>query len=51
MSATTLAMTHAGYVAAGWVLSLGAIAAYTARTIARGRALSRQVPPEDRRWS
>jgi hypothetical protein len=45
------AMTHVGYVAAGWGISLAVIGAYAARTIARGRALSRQVPPEERRWS
>jgi hypothetical protein len=44
-------MTHAGYVAAGWGVSLAAIGAYAARTLRRGRILSRQVAPEDRRWS
>ena len=46
-----LAMTHAGYVAAGWGISLVALAAYAVRTIRRGRALIRQVPPEERRWT
>jgi heme exporter protein D len=49
--ASLASMTHAGYVAAGWVVSLAAIAAYAARTLRRGRVLSRQVAPEDRRWS
>ena len=47
----TLAMTHAGYVAAGWAIPLAALAAYALRTIARGRRLAEQVPPEERRWS
>jgi hypothetical protein len=46
-----LAMTHAGYVAAGWLASLGAVGAYALYTIRRGRALSQDVPPERRRWS
>ncbi|MDQ2648254.1 MAG: heme exporter protein CcmD [Actinomycetota bacterium] len=46
-----IAMTHTGYVAAAWGASLVAIAAYALRTVRRGRALSRRVPPEDRRWS
>jgi hypothetical protein len=48
---TQASMTHVGYVAAGWVASLGVLGVYAARTIRRGRALSRLVPPEDRRWS
>lgn len=51
MSAVVVAMTHAGYVAAGWLIPLVAIGAYAAHTIRRGRALARQVPPEERRWS
>lgn len=51
MSAGVLAMTHAGYVAAGWGLSLAALAAYAVRTLRRGRRLAREVPPEARRWS
>ena len=46
-----LAMTHAGYVAAGWGISLAALAAYAFRTVRRGRALASQVPPEDRQWT
>lgn len=48
---TILAMTHASYVAAGWIAGLGTLAIYALRTIRRGRALSAQVPPEERRWS
>ena len=39
------------YVIAAWVIVLGGIGLYAATVIARGRRLSRQVPPEDRRWS
>jgi heme exporter protein CcmD len=46
-----LAMTHAGYVGAGWGIALGVLAAYALRTVRRGRALARQVPPEERRWT
>lgn len=47
----TLAMTHVGYVVAGWSIPLVAIAAYAWRTIRRSRELLDQVPPEERRWS
>ena len=50
MSAVT-AMTHAGYVAAGWGVSLLVLAAYGLRVLRRGRAVARRVPPEERRWS
>jgi hypothetical protein len=39
-----------GYVVAGWSVTVVVIAAYAAWVIVRGRSLSRQVPPEDRRW-
>ena len=39
------------YVAAAWIIVLGAFLAYAAVTIIRGRSLSRRVPPERRRWS
>lgn len=45
------AMTHAGYVAAGWTIPLVVLGAYAVRLVQRGRDLSRQVPDEDRRWS
>jgi len=38
------------YIAGGWLVTFGAVAVYAAVLIARGRRLSRQVPPEDRRW-
>ena len=46
-----VAMTHVGYVAAGWAIPLVGLAAYSLRTIRRGRALAQQVPSEERRWS
>jgi hypothetical protein len=48
---TTLAMTHAGYVAAGWLASFGLLGGYALAVIRRGRRLSEVVPPEERRWS
>lgn len=45
-------MTDAwSYVIAAWLIVLGSFLAYAAVTVARGRSLSRQVPPERRRWS
>lgn len=46
-----LAMTHAGYLAVGWTIPLAVLGAYAARLVRRGRDLSAQVSPEDRRWS
>ena len=46
-----LAMTHAGYVAAGWAIPVVVLAAYSVRTLRRGRALAERVPPSERRWS
>ncbi len=43
-------MTDAGYVAAGYVLVFGTLLGYSVRVLLRGRRLSKQVPPEDRRW-
>ncbi len=47
----TAAMTHVGYVGAGWGIALVGLAAYALRTVRRGRDLAAKVPPEDRRWS
>jgi hypothetical protein len=44
-------MTHAGYVTAGWTIPLVLLAAYSVRTVVRGRRLAERVPPEERRWS
>jgi hypothetical protein len=46
-----MAMTHAGYIAAGWGGAAALVAGYAVWVLRRGRALSRQVPPEERRWS
>ena len=46
-----LAMTHAGYVTAGWTIPLVLLAGYGVRTLRRGRQLAERVPPEERRWS
>lgn len=51
MSLVTVAMTDAGYVAAGWISTFGIIGGYAFATIRRGKRLSKIVPPEDRRWS
>ncbi|HEX6167062.1 MAG TPA: hypothetical protein VFZ30_09765 [Acidimicrobiales bacterium] len=47
----TIAMTHAGYVAAGWLATAALIGGYALSVVRRGRKLSRQVPSEERRWS
>jgi hypothetical protein len=46
-----IAMTHAGYVAAGWIGAGLVLGGYAVSLVRRGRKLSRQVPPEERRWS
>lgn len=43
-------MTHAGYLVAGYAVMLGVLALYALRLLWRGRALTRAVPPEERRW-
>ena len=43
-------MTHAGYIAAGYGVTFGAIAVYVWRVAARGRAAARALPPEEPRW-
>jgi hypothetical protein len=40
-----------GYIVAGWAISLVVLAGYAATLVTRGRRLSRQVPPERRRWT
>jgi hypothetical protein len=44
-------MSDGGYVLAGYLLTFGGIGAYVVRLVLRGRALSRRLPPEDRRWT
>jgi hypothetical protein len=43
-------MNEWGYVIAGWGITAVVLVAYATWMILRGRALSREVPPEDRRW-
>ncbi|MFV0316766.1 MAG: hypothetical protein ACK5O2_07350 [Microthrixaceae bacterium] len=38
------------YIAMAWIVTIGAVALYAIWLVLRGRALSREVPPEDRRW-
>ena len=38
------------YVFAAWIIVFATVLVYAAVTIARGRRLSRQVPPDRRRW-
>jgi hypothetical protein len=44
-------MTHAGFVAAGWLGTAAVLGAYALSLLRRGRRLSRQVPAGERRWS
>jgi hypothetical protein len=46
-----IAMTHAGYVAAGWIGTFALLGGYAWMLVRRGRKLSRQVPAAERRWS
>ena len=46
-----VAFTHSGYVGAGWGIALVILAGYSLRTVLRGRAIARQLPPEERRWT
>ncbi len=39
-----------GYVWAAYGLTIVLIVSYAVFTIRRGRAVSKQLPPEDRRW-
>jgi hypothetical protein len=44
-------MTHVGYVTAGWGTTLVVLAAYSWRTLRRGRRLASLVPEVERRWA
>jgi hypothetical protein len=46
-----IALTHAGYVAAGWIGAGVLIGGYAVTLLRRGRRLARHVPPGERRWS
>ena len=43
-------MDDAAFVLGGWAIILGSMALYSWRLIRRGKALTREVPPEHRRW-
>ena len=38
------------YVLAAWIIVFATVLVYAGVTMARGRRLARQVPPENRRW-
>lgn len=43
-------MSNWGYIIIGWGVTGGALGLYSSRLLLRGRALSRRVPEERRRW-
>lgn len=43
-------MTEFGYVYLGYAVAFGTLAAYSLRTVRRGRKLSRALPPKERTW-
>jgi hypothetical protein len=45
-----VAMQHAGFVFGAWGVVAGALAVYSVRLVLRGRALTKTVAPEHRRW-
>lgn len=44
-------MSDMTYIVAGWGVTLGTLAIYAFTLAVRGRRLSKQVPPERRRWT
>jgi hypothetical protein len=44
-------MSDFTYILAGWGVTLAVLGFYCASLVLRGRRLSRQVPPERRRWT
>ena len=46
-----IAMLNAPYVIGSYVVTLGGVALYTWRMLARARKAARQVPREDRPWN
>ncbi len=47
---TTIAMTHVGYLIAGWGITFTVLGLYSISLVRRGRALSTQVPAGQQRW-
>jgi hypothetical protein len=39
------------YVLVGWGLVIAGVAIYAALVVRRGRQLSKQLPPDERRWT
>jgi heme exporter protein CcmD len=39
-----------GFVWLGWGITAAVLSSYAVWIVLRGRAVSRRVPPEDRRW-
>lgn len=44
-------MSQLGYMYLGWGISLAVLGGYALSLVARGRKLSKAVPPEKRRWT
>ncbi len=44
-------MTHLEFVIPSWIIVVGGIGSYAMWTIRRGKALSKHVPEDQRRWS
>jgi hypothetical protein len=43
-------MTHAGFIFAAWGIVAVTLALYSVRLVLRGRALTKAVDPQHRRW-
>lgn len=43
-------MTHSGFIFAAWGIVLAVLVLYSVRLVLRGRALTKAVEPEHRRW-
>jgi hypothetical protein len=43
-------VNHAGFVLGAWILVAVVLALYSVRLVLRGRALTRAVEPDRRRW-
>lgn len=43
-------MSQMGYVLLGWSVTASVLAAYSVRTVFRGRKLTRSLPPQERTW-
>lgn len=44
-------MTDVGYIVFGWVVVVGGLGTYALIVVRRGRALSRELPDEDKPWT